>query len=71
MNQKTTLLVLALTLTITAALAVAPILSEMAYAANGGHGGNANGGDAATIHNNGGHGGNNLGSQIQGNGNSV
>jgi hypothetical protein len=32
MKQNTTLLVLGLALTITAALAVAPILSEMAYA---------------------------------------
>jgi hypothetical protein len=32
MNQKTTLLVLALTLAITAALAITPIVNEMAYA---------------------------------------
>jgi hypothetical protein len=43
MKQNTTLLVLGLTLAITAALAVAPILSEMAYATatNTNNGGNA------------------------------
>jgi hypothetical protein len=46
MNQKTTLLVLGLALAITTALAIAPIVSEMAYAANHntgtGHTNNAN-----------------------------
>jgi len=45
MNQKTTLLVLGLTLAVTSALAVAPIINEIAFAiqpiASGGH---------ATIH---------------------
>jgi hypothetical protein len=42
MKQNTTLLVLGLTLAITAALAVAPTISEMAYAAtNTNNGGNA------------------------------
>ena len=34
MNQKTTLLVLGLTLAVTSALAVAPIINEIAYALN-------------------------------------
>ena len=42
MNQKTTLLVLGLTLAVTTALAVAPIVNEIAFAiqpmASGGHG---------------------------------
>jgi hypothetical protein len=50
MKQNTTLLVLGLTLAITAALAVAPILSEMAYATatNTNNGGNALAGSIAT-----------------------
>jgi|SRR5690348_2827883 hypothetical protein len=58
MNQKTTLLVLGLTLAIVAALAVAPIVNELAYAGagTGGTGGKgANGVTGGDHTNNGNH----------------
>jgi hypothetical protein len=49
MKQKTTLLVIGLTLAITAALAVAPIVSEMAFAISPGGAGGTTGGVGGAI----------------------
>jgi hypothetical protein len=49
MNQKTTFLVLGLTLAIVATLAVAPIVNELAYAAGRGGSGGAGGAGSAGV----------------------
>ena len=49
MNQKMAIFVLALALALTAALAIAPVASELAYACNQGKGGTGAKGSATAI----------------------